>query len=44
MTPFVRATHERHQAGGGSGGVLFLPAEEPYPVEDAQVAQRIGIA
>eukprot|EP00752_Nemacystus_decipiens_P010758 g9575.t1 len=44
ITPFVRTTDERHQADGESVGALFLPAEEPYPVENAQVAQRIGIA
>eukprot|EP00903_Cladosiphon_okamuranus_P011573 g10888.t1 len=44
MTPFTKATYDRHQGGGGSGGALFLPAEESYPVDNARVARRIGIA
>lgn len=43
VTPFTKATHARHQAQGEGGGALLLPAEELYPVGNAQVAQRIGI-
>lgn len=44
MTPFAKATYDRHQTDMGSGGALLLPAEEPYPVGNAEVAQRLGIA
>lgn len=47
ITGFVKATAVRY-GGGGEGGSgtlegMLLPAEESYPVEDAHVAQRLGI-
>lgn len=44
VTAFAKATKDRH--GGRRAGALeglLLPAEDLYTVQDAQVAQRLGV-
>lgn len=44
VTAFAKATKARH--GGGRAGALeglLLPAEDLYPVQNEQVAQRLGV-
>lgn len=52
VTAFAKATwdmhNDHHVAAGGRRSAatlspMMLPTEEPYPVEDALVAQRLGV-